>query len=186
MATMLFPGATTLEYVLLAAPPFAYTLAYVPMARASVSFNKDLTLRVHNCRLIHNILMAVFSGVMTVAAIAHLASRPMTVYGQLCMPSSSAPLMVLAWYLSKFWEWFDSALLLAQGKELGSLHYNHHATTATVVASHFIGRGGTLFASRTSIFDWPLLLNAGVLFTAAIIEPARLSYPCRSSLQSAR
>jgi hypothetical protein len=94
---------------------------------------------------------------MAVAALWHLADRPLTAFGQLCIPARPAPIMVWAWYLSKFYEWFDSSLLLAQGKTLSSLHYNHHASTATVVAAHFVGR-----TSRTAIFDVPLLLNAAV------------------------
>ena len=52
-----------------------------------------------------------------------------------------------------------------------SLHYNHHMTTATVVASHLVGRD-----RRTSIFDFATVVNAIVhtLMYAYYWSPSRL------------
>ena len=146
------------EHILLWLPPFAYALVYVPLNRAILS-RPAASAFVLRFQKLHNWLMAGFSLVMTVLAVQHLALyRPgFTPHDQLCATPRPAPLMVKAWYVSKFAEWIDSTLLIAQGKPLSSLHWNHHATTATVVGSHFVGR-----PVRTSIFDWPLLLNAGV------------------------
>uniref|UniRef100_A0A7S0P4M0 Elongation of fatty acids protein n=1 Tax=Calcidiscus leptoporus TaxID=127549 RepID=A0A7S0P4M0_9EUKA len=127
--------------------------------------------RVLALRTAHNVLLSLYSAIAAAAAIHSLALRPFSVHGLLCEPAEPAPLLVTTWYFSKFVEWFDSSLLLAAGKPLSSLHYNHHLTTATVVASHFVGR-----AVRTSIFDIPLLLNAAVhtLMYAYYWRPALL------------
>lgn len=182
---MEWSSATRVELALVLAPPFVYTLAFIPLTKYLAKKHNRTIIA---CRLGHNVLMAAFSCVMTVMAVIELSARPLSLHGQLCAPAGKAPLMVAAWYLSKFWEWFDSALLVAQGKPLGSLHLNHHASTATVVASHFIGRGGgTLFAARTSIFDWPLLLNGAVhsLMYSYYAAPKTLK-PLRKLITSAQ
>lgn len=153
------------EWMMLLVPPVVYTCAFVPVCKYVLDHSKRATMIVHKMRHTHNVVMAVFSLYMTVLAVVELAQRPLTPHGLLCEPARPAPKMVSAWYYSKLLEWVDSALLLAQSKPLGSLHYNHHATTATVVASHFVGRSTSplnRFDSRTSIFDVPLLLNAAV------------------------
>lgn len=154
------------ELALLIVPPIAYTCMYIPLCKYVLNKSKRATVFMDKLRHTHNILMAAFSLVMTVLAVAELAQRPSyTPHSFLCDAARPAPKMVSAWYWSKLAEWVDSALLLAQGKSLGSLHYNHHATTATVVASHFVGRSASpahRYDSRTSIFDVPLFLNAAV------------------------
>lgn len=47
----------------------------------------------------------------------------------------------LAFFWSKFWEWGDSALLLAKGKGLSWLHYTHHASTAFLTALNVVTPG---------------------------------------------
>ena len=111
-------------------------------------------------RDLHNLISAIGSFVATIAVLMQLSQRPLTAHGLLCQPAEPAPVMVAAWYLSKMYEWVDTVMLIAAGKQLSSLHYNHHLTTATVVASHIVGRGGG--GARTSIFDIPMLLNGGV------------------------
>jgi hypothetical protein len=158
------------EHMMLWLPPVVYTAVFVPGCRKLLE-QKGVSEWLLSWRHVHNAAFAIFSAAMGVAAVAHLGSRPLTAYGQLCTPASPAPIMVWAWYLSKFYEWFDSSLLLAQGKELSSLHYNHHASTATVVAAHFVGR-----PVRTAIFDVPLFLNAAVhaVMYAYYYDPQRL------------
>jgi len=145
---------TSRDLALLWAPPLVYVLAYVPLCRALVR-HKRIAAAVLSCRSAHNVLMAVYSAAALAGSIWELSARPLTPYGLLCQPVTPAPLLVKTWYASKFVEWVDTALLLAAGKSLSALHYNHHLTTATVVASHFVGRD-----VRTSIFDVPLFLNA--------------------------
>ena len=88
----------------------------------------------------HNLILATFSLVTTVLGVQQLAERPRSIHGALCAAPPPAPRLVAWWYYSKFYEWVDTALLLARGKTLSSLHYNHHMTAATVVASHIVGR----------------------------------------------
>ena len=174
-------GLTLTELALLFMPPPVYVFIFVPLCRSLLA-NKAAAEFVLRLRFAHNVLMAAFSFVMTVLAVSHLAQRSWTPHGQLCEEASPAPKLVYAWYASKFAEWIDSMLLLAQNKPLSSLHYNHHATTATVVASHFVGR-----AVRTSIFDWPLLLNAAVhtLMYAYYAAPSALR-PIRKMITTAQ
>ena len=159
-------GLSPSELALLLAPPLVYTCVYIPFCKYALGGRPRLARLLLSLRLAHNLLLATFSLGMTLLAVAELAHRPsLTPHSLLCSAARPMPAMVRAWYWSKFAEWVDSALLLAQGKPLGSLHYNHHATTATVVASHFVGRSEAILArydSRTSIFDVPLLLNAAV------------------------
>lgn len=111
---------------------------------------------------LHNMSLAIFSGTMTIVGVRNLMAREHhSMHGWLCVAPSPAPRLILFWYCSKFYEWVDTALLLARGKELSSLHYNHHMTAATVVASHMVGRSSRV-GDRTSIYDVPLLLNAFV------------------------
>ena len=105
----------------------------------------------------HNLISAIASLTFALAVALALNERPASINGWLCTPVTSRPLMVKAWYWSKMYEWVDTAMLIAGNKELSTLHYNHHLTTATVVAAHFVGR-----THRTSIFDVPMLLNAVV------------------------
>jgi len=145
------------EHALLWAPPLVYVI-FVKACRAALSHSPRLKSAVLEARNAHNIVAAVGSFAFTAASVYALAQVPrLSPYGTLCTPRAPAPVMVATWYASKLYEWVDSILLLASGKELSSLHYNHHMTTATVVAAHFVGR-----TVRTSIFDVPLFLNAFV------------------------
>lgn len=144
---------TPVEHAMLWLPPFVY-VAFVPACRFAMKSEavKGAALAFRGP---HNIILGTFSLIMTILSIIELARRPLSVHGLICEKVTPAPVMVAAWWISKFYEWVDSILLLAAGKELSSLHYNHHMSTATVVGIHFLGR-----KVRTSIFDMPLLLNA--------------------------
>lgn len=175
-------GLSVAEHALLWLPGPAYAVAWVPLCRSLVGSPSGAA-AVLKFRTLHNAAMALFSLVMTVLAVRQLSFRAFTPHGQLCQAAAEhAPIMVYAWYVSKFGEWIDSTMLLAQGKPLSALHWNHHATTATVVASHFVGR-----ARRRSIFDVPLLLNAAVhtLMYAYYAAPKRLR-PLRQFITSAQ
>ncbi|CAN0325774.1 unnamed protein product, partial [Hapterophycus canaliculatus] len=39
---------------------------------------------------------------------------------------------------SKYWEWFDTALLVAKGKPVSWLQYTHHASTAILTALNMV------------------------------------------------
>lgn len=74
-----------------------------------------------------------------------------------CKPSEPDDVLELSWYLSKFWEWLDTAMLVAAAKPISALHFNHHLSTAAVVLANgsVLGRG-----IRTSVFDHAAFLNA--------------------------
>jgi len=144
---------TPTEHAMLWLPPFVY-IAFVPLCTAVLK-KPQAAQAALACRGAHNIILGMFSLVMTILSLKELALRSRSPHGWLCEEVRPAPVMVAAWYISKFYERVDSILLLAAGKELSSLHYNHHMSTATVVGIHFVGR-----RVRTSIFDVPLLLNA--------------------------
>lgn len=105
----------------------------------------------------HNLVLAAFSLVMMNLFISELAGQTTSPHGWLCEARSHAPLMVVAWYISKFYEWGDTILLVAAGKPVSSLHYNHHVSTASLVSVNFVSR-----KVRSSGFDFPAALNAGV------------------------
>lgn len=41
---------------------------------------------------------------------------------------------------SKAWEWFDTALLVAKGKQVSWLHYTHHASTAVLTSMNMVSK----------------------------------------------
>lgn len=105
-------------------------------------------------RDVHNVIASLGSLALFAATLYHLSARPLSVWGMTCAPASPAPWYEAAWYLSKVYEWVDTAMLIAGDRPLSSLHYNHHMTTAALAAMHLVGRHG-----RSSVFDVPLLLN---------------------------
>ena len=58
------------------------------------------------------------SAVFMVASARWLATRTFSPHGLLCEAAPPAPYMVIGWYASKFYEWVDTALLLAAKKEM--------------------------------------------------------------------
>lgn len=110
---------------------------------------------------IHNIGMTLFSAYVVIVTTVHLREthRLDSWYALRCHtpPTTSLARVWTAWYWSKMWEWFDTALLLARRKPITSLHYNHHLTTASMVAIQTTGRH-----VRTPLADVGMLLNAGV------------------------
>mmetsp|Transcript_62587 Transcript_62587/g.104171 ORF Transcript_62587/g.104171 Transcript_62587/m.104171 type:complete len:233 (+) Transcript_62587:26-724(+) len=157
------------DHALLWTPPLLYAM-FVPICRYLL-IPEASAQAVLAFRTAHNITLALYSAVVAVASLRALADRPISVHGMLCVPASPAPTLVASWYASKFFEWFDSLLLIAGRKSLSALHYNHHMSTATVVAAHIVGR-----ERRTSIFDVPMLLNSVVhtLMYTYYCKPANL------------
>ena len=107
-------------------------------------------------RTTYNVLLASYSMVTAVVA-AHKLSEHATLHESLCAMRSPDPLYEWLWYGSKYVEWLDTAFLIAAGKTVSWLHWNHHASTPVLVGVHLFGRHG-----RTSIFDWPTFMNSVV------------------------
>jgi hypothetical protein len=87
---------------------------------------------------LHNLLLCTFSLVCFVFAL-----RMMVVEGHfsslraaVCQPirDPAFELLSLLFLLSKFWEWFDTVLLIVKGSEVRFLHVLHHMTTAVLYA----------------------------------------------------
>lgn len=65
--------------------------------------------------------------------------------------------LTVSWFLSKFWEWGDTALLVARNKPVRRVHFVHHMITPSLVALQFVGR-----LSQTPLFEVGTALNAFV------------------------
>ena len=123
-------------------------------------------------RSAHNLLLCVFSFVVAMKTL-FILSRKQGGLAFVCDRPEEAPLLEWTWYASKIWEWLDTFFIVASGRRVTSLHYNHHLTTPAVVASHMIFR-----PVRSSVFDLPMFLNAvaHTLMYAYYYDPAAFSF----------
>ena len=136
-------------------PPFLYLLL-LRACRRNVRV-LQFALRVQTS---HNVALALYSTYVAISSLHKLESsgrldvwsngwRPL-----LCTAGDGSPAF---WYASKFWEWFDTVILLARGRAPGALHLGHHASTASMVALHLYHR-----ALPTPLFDVATALNGCV------------------------
>ena len=134
-------------------PPFAF-MSFVPLCRILLRTpgSRRTLLRF---RFAHNIISSILALALMWAAEKQLRARPSSIWGMLCAPAPAAPWFVRMCYASKFYEWLDTAFIIASERPISSLHYNHHLTTAMLVAAHVSGR-----ERRSSVFDVSLLHNA--------------------------
>lgn len=95
----------------------------------------------------------------------------------LCEPRSVDHTITYSWFLSKIWEWLDTAFLICANKEISWLHFNHHMSAASLVAVNFAGLN-----SRNSVFDVAVLLNAFVhtLMYSYYFDPAYFRFMRRT------
>ena len=110
-------------------------------------------------RRYHNVLLALFSFWITLRVLRLDPGRWTSPHRLVCSVAVPDPLLDQTWYASKFWEWLDTALLLAAGKPISSLHYNHHMTTAAVVLSNSVGMEE---GSISSVYPLGVVLNGAV------------------------
>ena len=107
----------------------------------------------------HNIGLAAYSCFMFAYTLFRWTFH--TGVPQVCVPIT-APLprwYMDSWYMSKMWEWVDTAVLLARGKQLSRLHTYHHATTASLVALQTLWRSTS---HPPAIYELGTAWNAGV------------------------
>ena len=120
---------------------------------------------------------------MTVASLA--ASGRLRSYEALVCRTPRSDLEGLwgAWYWSKCIEWIDTAILIASGRKVSWLHYNHHLTTAAMVALQSVGR-----RVRTPLSDVGMVLNSAVhvVMYAYYLDPSRFSRAARRCLTTAQ
>lgn len=110
---------------------FAPPLAYACAVRLATPSRCAWMLRVRDA---HNLLLAAFSASVFVVTAAGMARRVRGLHDVVCQTPTTSSGLWVAWYWSKLWEWGDTALLVASGRPVSSLHYNHHMSTATLVA----------------------------------------------------
>ena len=95
-----------------------------------------------SCRLreFHNLLLAAYSAWVAVITWRKLVGGGRLNYDWHSLVCHSTPGYPWAWYESKVLEWFDTALILAAGRQPIGLHLRHHATAASAVAINIVGR----------------------------------------------
>lgn len=130
-----------------------------PLVVQWASANRDRLRVLACCRQLHNLAMTLFS-LWVAARLGRrlgLDGRFVSANDLLCRASEHDALLWDAWYYSKMWEWVDTLLLLHAGKRVSSLHYNHHMSTAPLVAIQTFHRN-----TCTPLADVGTLLNATV------------------------
>ena len=132
------------------APMLAYPVFYRCAARTQLRIPQRV-------RAAHNLLMACGSLLAFCASLHHLQGRASSAYDFMCSEPNDAPMLVRAWYWSKVYEWVDTLLLISRNMPVSHLHFNHHMTTASVVASNVL-----FHRTRSSVFDVGLCLNSFV------------------------
>ena len=112
-----------------------------------------------SCRLreFHILLLATYSAWVAVITWRKLVGGGRLNYDWHSLVCHSTPGYPWAWYESKVLEWFDTALILAAGRQPIGLYLRHHVTAASAVAINIVGR-----VSPTPLFDVATLLNAAV------------------------
>ena len=110
-------------------------------------------------KLIHNLGLAFASLALLVGIIyvAYESGKFNSVHDALCSPFKdeyTALLVGRYFYLSKYWEWIDTAFLITAGKEVSWLQYTHHMSTAILVYANIspIISSASLLACFTNTF----------------------------------
>ena len=106
---------------------------------------------------VHNALLCAYSAIAFTGVVVHWSLVQQL--PSVCVPTSPMPLwLTTSWYISKFWEWGDTMLLVQRRKPVRRVHYVHHMITPSLVALQFVGRGH----SQTPLFEMGTALNAFV------------------------
>eukprot|EP00611_Tribonema_gayanum_P015988 TRINITY_DN2791_c0_g1_i2.p1 TRINITY_DN2791_c0_g1~~TRINITY_DN2791_c0_g1_i2.p1 ORF type:complete len:386 (+),score=81.57 TRINITY_DN2791_c0_g1_i2:122-1279(+) len=95
---------------------------------------RKAVLRLENA---HNMGLAALSAGMLVGIVrsCFVSGKVESLHALLCQPFQEDTIFLWTAHLffwSKFWEWGDTALLVAKGKSVTWLHYTHHASTAVL------------------------------------------------------
>lgn len=130
---------------LLGYPLFLSTLRCLPLARL-----KPLLAT----RTAYNVAQALYSLCVATIVLEKLVrhDRFASVHALVCVPSPGAP---VGYYLSKWVEFYDGALILAAGKAPTGLQVRHHSTAASLVWLNTAGR-----LMPTPLYDVSVLANA--------------------------
>jgi hypothetical protein len=110
-------------------------------------------------KLLHNLGLS-FASLLMLIGILHTSYRSgklVSVHAALCGPyvdEKYASLVGWYFYLSKYWEWGDTAFLISSRKEITWLQYTHHMSTAVLVFANIypILSAASLLACFTNTF----------------------------------
>ena len=138
------------------APPFCYVM----LIRQCRRLGPERLRSIIRFTTAHNVAISLYSAYVSYSTLHKLeTSERLYVwtngfYPLVCQANDGSPAF---WYLSKWWEWFDTVILYARGRTPGALHIGHHASTASLVALNLFYR-----TRPTPVFDVATALNAMV------------------------
>ncbi len=124
--------------------------------------NRQRLVHISILRDVHNLGLTIFSLWVACRLATHLAQdgRFASTHDLLCRASPLDSFLWSAWYYSKMWEWVDTLHLICAARQVSSLHYNHHLSTAPLVALQTYNR-----VTCTPLADVGTLINASVHVT---------------------
>jgi hypothetical protein len=143
------------------ASPLLYVI-YVEIAKRVLPVeNKQSKPLFDAAKLIHNMGLCIASLMLFVGVTycAYESGKLGSLHAALCSPFAGpvvheTELVGRYFYLSKYWEWLDTAFLIIGGKEISWLQYTHHMSTAILVyvnISPFVS-SASLLACFTNTF----------------------------------
>jgi len=141
------------------ASPVLY-MVYVEIAKRVLPYESKENKHIfHVLRLVHNVGLAIASLVMLIGilAVSHQSGKLNSIHAALCDPFldvESATLVGRYFYLSKYWEWVDTAFLITARKDVSWLQYTHHMSTAILVFANLtpVISSASLLACFTNTF----------------------------------
>lgn len=141
------------------ASPVLYMI-YVEIAKLVLPYETKENKHIfHVVKLVHNVGLAVASLLMLIGIIyvSQQSGKLSSVHAALCHPFldvDQATLVGRYFYLSKYWEWVDTAFLITARKDVSWLQYTHHMSTAILVFANLspVISSASLLACFTNTF----------------------------------
>ena len=139
--------------------PILYMI-YVEVAKQILPRENEKNKRfVSSIRLIHNLGLSLTSLVLFIGIIysAYESGKFNSIHASLCsrfLNEDFAGWIGWYFYLSKYWEWLDTAFLIIGKKEISWLQYTHHMSTAILVYANIfpLVSSASLVACFTNTF----------------------------------
>lgn len=148
-----------LDTIIAYASPLLY-MVYVEIAKLVLPYETKKSKPIFDVlKLVHNLGLAIASLAMLVGIIycAWESGKLNSLHASLCGPfqdEKTAMLVGRYFYLSKYWEWIDTAFLITAKKEITWLQYTHHMSTAILVFANIspVISSASLLACFTNTF----------------------------------
>ena len=139
--------------------PILY-MVYVEIAKRVLPLeSKENKTIFDSIKLVHNLGLAIASLVLLMGIIyaAYISRKFESVHAALCYPFLDEKLAMMVgryFYLTKYWEWVDTAFIITAGKEISWLQYTHHMSTAILVYANIapVISSASLLACFTNTF----------------------------------